>query len=48
MMVANTSVMALAATIGILEVNIPNNNQSNVPSANNEYINSDIPLVFFV
>jgi hypothetical protein len=34
--------------MGKLVVNMPNNNQSNVPTVNKVYITSDMPLVFFV
>lgn len=40
--------MPLANSTGMLEVKRPNKNQSRVPNANNAYMLSDIPEVFFV
>lgn len=48
MITANTSVTALAIITGILLLNSPNKNQASVPDAKSEYINKDIPAVFFV
>lgn len=48
MMTANTRVTALATITGILLLNSPNKNQANVPDAKSEYINKEIPAVFFV
>ena len=48
MITANTSVMALATTMGILLLSNPNNSHPKVPNAKSEYINNDIPAVFFV
>jgi hypothetical protein len=48
MITANISVTALATITGILLLNIPNNNQANVPGAKSEYMNKEMPAVFFV
>ena len=48
MITANTSVTALATITGILLLNRPNKNQASVPVAKSEYINNEIPAVFFV
>lgn len=48
MTIANTRVTALAIITGILLLKIPNNNQANVPVAKSEYINNEMPAVFFV
>jgi hypothetical protein len=48
MITANTIVTALATTTGILLLSKPNTSQQKVPSAKREYINIDIPAVFFV
>ena len=48
MMIAKTSVTALATITGMLLLNSPNKNHSKVPVAKSEYINNDMPVVFFV
>ena len=48
MITANTNVTALATITGILLLNSPNKNHANVPRAKSEYINKDMPAVFFV
>ena len=48
MIIAKSSVMALATRMGILLLYNPNRNHSKVPVAKSEYINNDIPLVSFV
>ena len=48
MITANTNVTALATITGILLLKSPNKNQPSVPSAKSEYINKDMPAVFFV
>jgi hypothetical protein len=45
---AKTNVTALAMIIGILPLNRPNKNHNKVPNAKSEYINNEIPSVFFV
>lgn len=48
MMTAKTSVTAFAIITGILLLNTPNKNQASVPDAKSEYINKEMPAVFFV
>ena len=48
MMTAKTSVTAFAIITGILLLNSPNKNQASVPDAKSEYINKEMPAVFFV
>ena len=48
MIVANSSVTALAIATGMLLLNNPNKNHSNVPNVKSEYIDNDIPLVSLV
>ena len=48
MITANTSVTALATITGILLLNRPNKNQPSGPAAKSEYINNEMPAVFFV
>jgi hypothetical protein len=48
MITANTNVTALATKMGILLLKSPNNNQPKVPNAKREYINNEMPAVFFV
>jgi hypothetical protein len=43
-----TSVTALAAIMGILNVNKPNRSHKNVPKANREYMGNDKEEVSFV
>ena len=45
---ANSKVTALAIITGILWLKSPKRNQSKVPPAKREYIDSDIPLVSLV
>ena len=47
-MIAKIKVIALAEIIGILFEKMPNNNHNNVPNAKSEYMNNDMPDVFFV
>lgn len=39
---------AFAAMMGILTENIPNKSHNKVPNAKSEYIDKDMPVVFFV
>ena len=48
MIIAKSSVTALATTIGILLLNRPKRNHSKVPVAKREYINNEMPVVSFV
>jgi hypothetical protein len=48
MMTANMSVTKFADVTGIFLLKMPNNSHSNVPNANNEYIDNDMPEVSFV
>ena len=48
MITANNSVIALATITGILLLNNPNKNHASVPNAKSEYINKEMPAVFFV
>ena len=48
MIIAKMSVMAFAKTMGMLFVNKPKRNHNNVPKANSEYIDNEIPEVSFV
>jgi hypothetical protein len=48
MIIAKSSVMAFAKTMGMLFVNSPNRNHNNVPKAKSEYIDNEMPEVFFV
>lgn len=45
---ANSSVMPFAIIMGKLVLNNPYKSQSNVPKVKRPYIESDIPVVFFV
>lgn len=48
MITANTSVMALATTIGILLLNNPNKSHKSVPIEKSKYINNEMLRVSFV
>lgn len=48
MIIANTRVIALATTIGMLLLSNPNINQSNVPVEKSRYINNEMLRVSFV
>ena len=48
MIIAKTSVIALATMMGILPEKIPKSSQSSVPVENSRYIKSEILLVSFV
>ena len=48
MMTANTNITSFAIVTGILLLNRPNRNHNNVPDVKSEYINKDMPPVFFV
>ena len=48
MITANTSVIPLATTIGILLLSNPNKNHKSVPIENSKYINNEMLRVSFV
>lgn len=48
MIIAKSSVTALATTSGKLLLNRPKRNHSKVPVAKREYINNEMPVVSFV